>query len=226
MSNYADYHPCYFHCFIKDADPNTRCGGHLCGRITWGMLIGLKWLLIGILGLGLIAMGLLLIGFTTEFVFRFSPEAPMCDIRNAGTFLDFNFGLCVIVGLLAVIYTMVSFMIFNILIVPLYVYLEDTSKIWKIMVCLIPVYIFGIQIMGLAIPHIFNQPKLHLKCNITSYYTIMNQDCLWMGAATWGVILSAEYLVILIWFIVQRYGQWYEKSKVYQKTYGSIEFKA
>lgn len=226
MSNYTDYHPCYFHCFIKNSDLSAPCGGHLCGRITRGILVGLGYLLAGALSIGITVICLLLIGSVTEFVIQFSSKDPWCNIRNAGALWDFSPGLCIVVGITAMAWLMTSFIIFNVILIPLYVYLKELSKICKIMVVLLPVYTFGIQLIGVSMPHIFNQPNLQLKCNMTSYYSFMNENCFWMGCATWGVIMGVEYLVILIWFLVRRYREWYGESKVYQKTYGSMDCKA
>jgi hypothetical protein len=84
---------------------------------------------------------------------------------------------------------------------PLYWWLrlnKNYRVMWGIAICLLPFYVFGLELFGVMAAKITNNYDLIELCNLDSYNDFMNVSCLKYGAITLAIILGIELGVAML----------------------------
>ena len=131
----------------------------------------------------------------------FSWATPCNDIFTAnGTIYDWypcNGGR----GAVTLVFMVVDVSFINLMLLPLYFWLKinNQNRIISIIVtCMIPFYIFGLELMGAMAVKIKGNHDMSGQCNLESYYGLMNTDCLFYGIAVELIILAIEIGIAII----------------------------
>src|SRR5579872_5432024 len=120
----------------------------------------------------------------------------------------FNSWLCYMsTGLVYMFLGVVAAAFINLMMWPFHVWQRNNIiAIGIFVLCLIPFYIFGLQLMGVMATKITADLNMTMKCNLDSYYELMNNDCLWYGIVTEIVVIGIELgiagIVIVILHVI------------------------
>jgi hypothetical protein len=84
----------------------------------------------------------------------------------------------------------------NLMMWPFHVWQRNNKMaIGIFVVCLIPFYVFGLQLMGVTAAKIKANPNMTAVCNLDSYYGLMNNDCLWYGIIMEFIVIGIELAI-------------------------------
>lgn len=106
----------------------------------------------------------------------------------------FGSWLCYVpAGWIYLLFGCVACAFINVMMWPFHVWQRNNPMtIGIFVVCIIPVYVFGLQLMGVAVTKIKADPNMTAACNLDSYYGLMNNDCLWYGIVMELIVIGIE----------------------------------
>lgn len=109
-------------------------------------------------------------------------------------------------GTLTLVFLTVIILFTNLMLLPLHIWLKIQNKFGTIsfvFMVMIPFYVCGLQFFGLAATKITNNPTMISLCNMSSFHSFMNTNCIIYGVYTEFVVLGIEIVLsIVIGFIL------------------------